>query len=172
MKNIETILTRRSVREFKPDPLKKEDVDAILECAFASPSAMNCRPWHLIVIDDKKVLGDVKEVMGPPARMLETAPMAILVLGNKELSRKDFYIIDCALLAENILVGARAVGVGSCYIGTYPKEAEMAKLKEYFKLPDHLVPHSLIALGYPKDNNAFYKKHEIEKEKLTFNKYK
>lgn len=172
MNAIETILTRRSVRSFTNEPIKEEHLNAVLDCAFSSPSACNKKPWEILIIKDKKTISDVRNIMGLAARPLETAPLLIIVLADLNSSLGDFWHVDCALFAENILLSARFFDIGTCYLGCYPKKDKMAELKKYFNLPSSIESHTLIALGYSKDpKNDFYKKTEIIKDKVHNEKY-
>ncbi len=168
----EAILKRRSVRNYQDKPILKKDLEAILNAGFASPSACNKRPWQILVIDDKNVLNDLAKIYEAPGRMLKECPLAILILADKNLSMGDYAFIDCSLMAENMMLMATSLKIGSCYLGTYPRQIRMNDLSKYFNLPSHLIPHSTIVFGYSKDpDKDFYQKTSLELDKIHFNKY-
>ena len=81
---LNTILSRRSIRKYKPDPVPEQDVLDILRAAMSAPSTKNQQPWHFVVITDREVLNNITE-FHPYAQMLKTAPCAILVVGRCRL---------------------------------------------------------------------------------------
>ncbi|MCL2475420.1 MAG: nitroreductase family protein, partial [Chloroflexi bacterium] len=81
MNTIEAILSRRSIRRFTQEPLTEEQIETILKCACAAPSAMNGQPWYFLVITDRQKLNEISE-HHPYSSMLKEAPMAILVMGK------------------------------------------------------------------------------------------
>lgn len=145
---LDTIYDRRSIRNYLNKPVDEKTLNEILKAGMYAPSAVNKQPWHFIVIKDKKILEDVKNIH-PYAKSLETAPVAILVCGDTSLEfAKNFYLTDCAAVTENILLAAKWLGLDTCWMGIYPWEKTTNDFSQYFKLPDNIKPYSLIALGY------------------------
>ena len=156
MNTIETILTRKSIREYSDKPIEEETLQTILKAGQAGPSARNRRDWHFLVVQDPAILKNMAEAHGLIVSMpLMRAKMAIVVLGDKSASSGDFWEVDCSIAAQNMILAAHELGIGTCWIGTFPVESRMQIHKEIFNLPEHIVPHSLITFGYPKDNSNF-----------------
>jgi len=156
MNAIENILTRRSVRKFSDRPISEEDLRTILTAGMSGPSCVNARDWSFLVTRDPELLVRMAEANGRPAEPLKKAALGILVLGDLEraFSRApDYWIIDAAIAAENMVLAAHALGIGSVWLGTYPQTERVEKLRELFSLPDTAVPHSIIAFGYPEDGD-------------------
>ena len=86
MDTIETIHTRRSVREYQDKPVPEELVTEILKAAMAAPSAGNQQPWEFVVITDTGLLKEAPNI-NPFADMAFDAPLGILVCGNPEGGR-------------------------------------------------------------------------------------
>ncbi|MFQ7559717.1 MAG: nitroreductase family protein [Escherichia coli] len=63
----------------------------------------------------------------------------------------EFWSIDAAIAAQNMILAAHDLGVGSVWLGTYPIESYVRAQAELFHLPRTIVPHSIIAFGYPED---------------------
>jgi nitroreductase len=148
-KVLETIISRRSIRSYTEQPLNEAIYEDLLRAAMAAPSAHNQQPWEFVVIDDRKLLDAIPE-FHPYSKMLSGAPAAILVCArSKDLKSDEFWPQDCAAATQNILLAAAALGVGSVWLGVYPKEPLMKGLRELLELPEDIVPFSLISLGYP-----------------------
>jgi nitroreductase len=151
MELLEGILTRRSIRQYKPDLVSEEQVQKLLEAAMSAPSAGNERPWQFVVIDDRKVLGAIP-TMHPHSQMLEEAPLAILVCGDLEQAKfEGYWIQDCSAATENLLLAAHALGLGAVWLGVYPDEERIAGLRRLLALPEHVIPLALVAVGYSEE---------------------
>ena len=82
--------------------------------------------------------------------MAEDAPMAILICGDLDLELSSgYWPVDCAAAAENMLLAAHALGLGACWTGIHPRENRIAGFRALFDLPENVVPHCMIVLGYP-----------------------
>jgi len=130
----EIIANRRSIRKFKKDPLKKKDIEAILDAGNKAPSAKNKQHWRFHVYQgeakDKlvkfcleefdKINTNPKEV-SPYARysfeIMNQAPVAVLVY-NSHLqfhpARPDIQSVSAAI--QNMLLKAQELGIGSLWI--------------------------------------------------------
>jgi nitroreductase len=60
-----------------------------------------------------------------------------------------YWVVDCAAAVQNLLLAAHALGLGAVWTGVYPETERMTKFAQLLKLPENVVPHSLIVLGYP-----------------------
>jgi nitroreductase len=157
------IKKRRSIRHFTSQKIEKEKTDAILEAAMYAPSAVNKQPWHFIVIDDRQIMKKIMEVH-PHSKMFETANVGILVCGDLQQQHDaGYWIADCAAATQNILLAATAFGLGSCWVGIYPREVRMTAMKEIFSLPSHVEAFSLVALGYPAEEKKTPERFHPEK---------
>jgi nitroreductase len=86
----------------------------------------------------------------PNAAMAADAPLAILICGDLELETSPgYWVVDCAAAAENILLTAHALGIGAVWTGVYPRDPRMDGLRKLLGLPDMVVAHSLVVVGYP-----------------------
>ena len=157
MNTIEAILTRKSVRDYSDKPITEESILTILKAGQAGPNARNRRDWHFLVVQDRDTLKKMAESHGLNVSMpLMKAKVAIVVLGDKSVSSGDFWQVDCSIAAQNMILAAHELGIGSCWIGTFPAEERMKIHKDIFHLPEHIMPHSIITFGYPKDDTNFF----------------
>jgi len=154
MNGIQSIMTRKSVREYEDRSIPKEDMRILLEVAMSGPSCVNARDWQFIVIEDREMLNKMADANGGPARPLRTAAAGILICGdlNKAFhGAKDYWVVDGSIAGQNICIAANALGIGSVWLGTWPQMGRVKAQSELFGLPESVVPHSIIALGYPAD---------------------
>jgi len=147
MDAMEVILTRRSIRKYRSETISKETVDDLLKAAMSAPSATNKRPWHFIIISNREIL-DVIPSFHPYAAMLQQSSLAIAVCGDTEV-QPDFWIQDCAAATENILLAAHAKGLGAVWLAIYPRAPRIKGLQDILHIPPHIIPLSLVSLGYP-----------------------
>jgi len=149
MDALEAILSRRSIRRYTDQPVSGEQVEELLKAGMSAPSAGNQQPWQFIVITDRKLLAEIPR-FHPYASMLPHAKVAILVCGDLQAeSFKGYWVQDCSAATENILIAAHARGLGAVWLGIYPREERVKALQKLLNLPEHIVPLSLISIGYP-----------------------
>lgn len=143
-----SLFNRRSIRKYKNKAVDEEKIDKLLRAGFAAPSARNLQPYNFLVIDKREILDKIPEYH-PYSSMILQAPLAILVLGDRNAQDMDGYIAqDCSAATENILIEATELGLGSVWLGVYPREERMQGMIELFSIPDNFIPFSLIVIGY------------------------
>ena len=149
MQTFEAIFTRKSIREYKPQPVPDELVQEILEAAMQAPSAGNQQPWHFIVVTDRKQMDALADAM-PFGKMLHSAPLGIVVCADMKLEKyRGFWVQDCSNATMNLLLAAHDRGLGAVWVGVYPVEDRVANLKQILGLPDSVIPLCVVPLGYP-----------------------
>ena len=166
---LDTIYDRRSIRKYQEKPVEEKLLNEILKAGMYAPSAVNKQPWHFVVIKDKEVMKDIKN-LHPYASSLQTAPVAIMVCGDTNLEfAQNFYLTDCAAVTENILLAAKWLGLDTCWMGIYPWEKTMKDFSDYFKLPENIKPYSLIAVGYGAETKS--RPDRFDESKIHINKW-
>ena len=169
MEALINILGRRSIRKYTDKKVAPEIIKSLLDAGMHAPTARNYQPWHFVVVDDRQML-DKLSIAHPYAKMLKEATLAILVCGDKNIQEMDGYIIqDCSAATQNIMLAAHAHGLGSVWLGMYPREERMKDVGELLDLPEHILPVALISIGYPdetRDIPARYKE-----ERVHWNKF-
>ena len=153
MDAIDGILTRRSIRKYTNKSIPDEVIKELLEAGVSAPSAGNQQPWQFIIIDNREVLDEASQVL-PNGKLLKDANKAILVCGDLNLeTHKGYWPIDCSAATQNILLAAHAKRLGACWLGIYPREERVENLKKLFKTPEHIIPFSVISLGFPDEES-------------------
>jgi nitroreductase len=149
MSLLDVIFDRRSIRKFLAAEIPEEIIVSLLKAGMYAPSARNTQSWHFLVVRKRPLLDAIMDVH-PYAKMLKYAPIAILVCGDKSLEENiDYLNQNCSAATQNILLAATAIDLGSVWLGVYPRNERVESLQKLFELPSHIIPISLIAIGYP-----------------------
>lgn len=167
MENI--IFRRRSIRRFFDKPVEQEKLERILKAGMQSPSAHNNQRWEFIVVTEQDRKNAVSK-MSPWSGMVANAPVSIIVLGkhdNEDLN--PWFAQDLGACTENILLQIVEEGLGGCWMGFYPDMDRVRMLKDFFNVPDGILPFCVISLGYSPDENHYIDRADMTK--VHYNKY-
>jgi len=149
-----SIFTRRSVRNFLEKEVEDKKIEKILRAAMQAPSAVNQQPWEFLVVKGKENLLRLSKY-SPYATSLKNANVGIIVFGNKErMMFPDYWQQDLGAATQNILLEATELGLGSVWYGTASDDGKMKYIQDLYKLGDNLLPYSVIGIGYPKSADA------------------
>ena len=164
----EAIYTRRAVREFTDELVDEKTLRQVIDAAVQAPSAVNQQPWSFCVVRDKALLAQLSHEA--KAHMLRTSPAALSHHFQELLSDPKFDIFyhapalivissvaespwaveNCSLAAENLMLTARAAGLGTCWIGFAQTWLGTPEGKAALSLPATYVPIAPIIVGHPK----------------------
>ena len=118
---IDTILSRKSIRQFTGESVNRETLTLSLKADMAAPTACNSQPWEFIAVTEPEVLDRIREKF---LFARYNAPAAIVVCGNICIAHnsavRDHWVMDCSAATENILIAAAGMGLGAVWIGVYP----------------------------------------------------
>jgi nitroreductase len=164
MDAMEAILTRRSVRQYTEGSIPADTVQSLLEAAMSAPSAGNQQPWQYVVIDDRNILDSIPKVH-PYSGMLKQAPLAIVVCGDmeREKYKGDYWVQDCSAATQNLLIAARALGLGAVWLGVYPLEDRIRGLTKLLNLPEHIIPLAVISIGHPASEQGRVNRYDMKR---------
>jgi nitroreductase len=151
----EAIKGRRSIRGFKPEPVKDDDLQKILDAGRLAPSAGNCQPSELVVVKDPPLKRRLSSAALEQIFIAE-APVVIVVCANiPRTSRRygrrgqELYCIqDTAAATQNILLTAYSLGYGTCWVGAFDEGA----VADVIQVPSGVRPVAIIPLGRPAEN--------------------
>lgn len=168
---IENIMSRRSIRKYRNEPVSREIMHEIALCGINAPNGQNKQSWEVRIVDNPEFQNEIKAVMADAggeraAGCFYNAPVWVFIARDNSY---DFSTIDCGLLAENMMLSAHSLGVGSVCLGspvrfilTSPqKDKVLSKLgfSEGYELC------LCIAFGYP-DEKPAAKQRDINKVKF------
>lgn len=152
---LELAKSRRSIRKFKDVDVTKEQLMKLVEAAQSAPSAGNCQPWHFYVVKDKKIQTEFKAhaynqdwILSAPACIVVCADIKRSESRYGERGRHLYSIQDTAAAIQNILLCAKNMGLGTCWVGAFDE----SKVSEILKLPEDFRPVALIPVGYPSED--------------------
>jgi nitroreductase len=167
---LECIETRTSIRRYSPvGPMPEADVKKILTAGFEAPSAMNRRPYELIINTDNSFWSKFEEAK-PNSSFVKDASLTVLVVGDLSKNPSiEFLLEDCSLVAENMLLAATALGYGSLWLGVKFKTPFASKLNSYFHLPKGFVPVAFLVFGVPAEKS--YHDNRYDESKIHYGKF-
>jgi len=126
----------------------------LLNAAVSAPSAGNQQPWQFIVIDDKQLMTRITDYL-PNGKLLKNADKAIVICGDTIVEKyKGYWMLDCSAATQNILLAAHAHGLGSCWLGVYPRKERVENLQRLLKTPAGIIPFAVVALGYSEESGS------------------
>jgi nitroreductase len=168
----EAISGRRSTRDYTAEAVGESTIHRLIDAAVQAPNAVNQQPWTFTVVRDQAVLGRVSQdakahmlatmpadlaagaraehfrsVLSDPAfQIFYHAPVLILISGNAE---GPWVTEDCALAAENLMLMAHSLGLGSCWIGFAQGYLNTPAGKQALGLPQAWMAVAPIIVGHP-----------------------
>lgn len=147
---------RFSVRSYTGQAVEKEKLDKILEAAHVAPTAANLQPAQLIVVQSEDGLAKIGR-----AANIYGVPLAIIVCADHEkawvrpFDKKQTGDIDTSILTDHMMLQATELGLGSVWICYFKPDV----ISREFKLPDHLEPVNILAVGYSNEEAAEPERH-------------
>ncbi len=168
----EVACNQRAHRALRPDPIPEAMIEKILEAGTHAPSARNLQPWRFIVIQDAEIRRQIaegtraawegfarattedqtkvsfKDVDDWAMGGLGNAPVIIVLCGDTDVLPLDQMSSSIYLAAQNILLAAAALGLGSL-MSSLPIFAPDGAFSKILELPDHIVPLATLPIGYP-----------------------
>ncbi len=177
---LDNIYRRRSVRNYKPDPVPDEVLLELIKAGIYAPSARNQQAWRFIVVTDKtevdryadrakqlwknslafravSILGIggrdiqryVRMMKTPALHLFHHAPAVIFIFAPKGRLVAE----DCACAAENMMLSARSLGLGSCWIGLAGPLGKDKKTLNELKVPGGYRLMATLVFGYPSNED-------------------
>jgi nitroreductase len=165
---MEAIYNRRSVRAYTDRPVDKTAVEALIKAATHAPSSMNEQPWSFGVMQDSKQLAFwSKRIKTYVLKRLK--PDSPLAKYRDMIADPDYHVFhqagtliticsrpgthngkeDCCLAAQNLMLAAHAMGLGTCPIGFARPWLNQARIKRSLSIPEDYVPVFPVVVGYP-----------------------
>lgn len=156
-KMYDIIVLRRTVRQFRPNPVPRLVLERIVEAGRLAPSAANLQPLEFILADEEAVRLEVFRCLkwaayiapaGNPGPGCE--PTAYVVVLANTAVREKGYEYDVGAAMENMILAGLTEGVASCWLLSVDRE----RLREIFTVPKTHKIDSVLALGYPAEKPA------------------
>ena len=162
---IENIMTRRSIRQYKPQAVNRDTMQIILNCGINAPNGQNKQSWEVRVVDNPEYINGLTEVYkkaNPKAaedptfkNMFRNAPTVAFIARD---TKYDFSQVDCGLLGGNMVLSAWSMGIGSCCLGGPARfmltDKEAAPYLEKLGFSEGYELLYCIGFGYPDESPA------------------
>ena len=164
----EALYSRRAVRMYEAVAVDETTIQSLIDAAIQAPSAINEQPWSFTVVRDRALLARISDAA--KAHMLATTPAGLVshhfeeVLGNPSFNifydaplliviasriEGPWVTIDCSLAAQNLMLAARAIDLGTCWIGFAQSYLATPEGKAQINLPPAYLQVAPIVVGYP-----------------------
>lgn len=160
---IQQLFARKSVRAFTDEPITAEEKRLILESAFQASSAGNQQLYTILDITDQ-ALKDALSVTCDNQPFIARAPMVLVFCADCKKWYDAYWSIGCearapgvgdlllsvtdtAIAAQNAVVAAESMGIGSCYIGDIMENCE--EQRRLLNLPEYVLPAVMLVFGRP-----------------------
>lgn len=159
---IETIMARRSIRKYTPQPVEREKLEQIVRCGINAPSGMNKQPWAVRVVDNAAYIDGLTALYAKAnpkvaedtsfKNMFRNAPAVIFIASPLDGSGQ----VDCGLMGENMILAAQSLGLGTCCLGGpihFMKSCpDATPYVEQLELPEGYALLYAIGVGYPDES--------------------
>jgi len=158
-------MTRRSVRKFLDKPVEWEKIGKILDAGRYAPSSGNLQNWKFIVVSDPEKRKAIAEA-ALTQHWIAVAPYIIVIIAEPEKAirfygirgERLYTIQNCAAVAENMLLAAHSLGLGSCWIGAFDEN----KISSILGVVKEVRPQIILPIGYPDEVEAPPQKFRLE----------
>ncbi|MEG2353309.1 MAG: nitroreductase family protein [Clostridium sp.] len=170
---LELLKQRRSIRKYRDLEVEKEVLEKILNVAMLAPTSMNKKPVEFIIVEDKETLLKLEGCKKIGTLALKTAPLAIVVIADKEKS--DVWVEDASIAAILIQMEVEALGLGSCWIQMRNRQSETGDsekdIRRVLNIPENFGVLSVLTIGYKYEFKEPYQDSNIELTRVHNNKY-
>lgn len=164
---MDLLLKRRSVRNFSTEQVAPEQVEKIIDAGLHAATAMDRQSWHFTVVQDAQLLEAISKSVG--AVLIDSGvPSLIERAQSKDFSTfhhaptvifvssdgSHYSLADCANASQNMCLASAALGLGSCYIGSFVQAFDHhsgKQLLDRFSVPEGYRPVFAIAIGQVAD---------------------
>jgi len=146
MDAIEVLKTRRSVRAYRGEPVPREIIEDVIDCGRLAATAVNIQPWEFVVVTNPELRRSIAQTTDY-GMFISDAPVCVVVL----CQATKYYLEDGSAATENILLAARAHGLGSCWVAG-DKKPYASDICQLVGAPPGYKLVSLIPIGYPAEN--------------------
>ncbi len=146
MNFLELAKKRCSVRKFETKKIEEEKILKILEAGRVAPTAANYQPQRVLVIREDAGFSKLKK-----SANVYGAPLAVIVCADhgeawkRPYDGKGMVDIDATIVTDHMMMEATELGLGTVWICYFKPDV----LRNEFKIPDHVEPVNILAIGYP-----------------------
>lgn len=171
---IELLRKRRSIRKYKDTAVDPRQVALLVEALLRAPSSRNIDPWEFIIVDDRRLLGQLATAKQHGSAFLRDAALGIVVCADG--TKSDVWVEDCSIAAILAQMTALSLGLGSCWIQIRNRLQQSGTTAEAFiqnllGLPEHIRVECIISIGSPDENRRGLAADRLKFDKVRYNGY-
>jgi nitroreductase len=141
---IATIRARRSVRQYRRQPVPREQLETIVDCGRLAPTSNNRQTWEFVVVTETDMLRRIAE-LATYGKFIADAAACIVVCGDP--GNRSVYL-DGAAATENMLLAIHSLGLASCWVQAFEKDYA-APIMSLLGIPEWLVLVSMVPVAHP-----------------------
>ena len=169
---LEIIQNRRSIRRFNDEPISEEQIKLLLKAGLLAPSSMNKKPVRLVAVQNLRLIAALAECKNVGTSPLITAPLAIVVLADSQLS--DVWVEDASIAAAFIQLEAEALGLGSTWIQLRCRQSDSGDseqaVRKLLELPAQLGVLCVLAIGHKDEHKVGYSDEQVDFTRVRWEK--
>lgn len=155
---------RWSVRSYSQKPVEEEKINKILQAALIAPTAVNYQPQKIYVLKSQEALQKLRSI----TRSTYDAPLVFLVCSDINRSWHSNFVkgynsgeMDASIVCTHMMLEAEDLGLGSVWVLLFDPK----RVKKEFNLPNNIIPHCLLCVGYPSnDAEPYHPWHDVFRE--------
>jgi len=171
----ELLKSRRSIRKYLPKAVEAEKIKKITTAVLMSPASKRANPWEFIVVQDRETLGKMAQCRPHGSKLLENAPLGIVVIADT--TKSDVWIEDASIAALVIQLQAQDLGLGSCWVQVRAREKEEGVsaedyIRQLLDIPTHYAVLNVVSIGYPDEDRKPYDEEKLAYAKIHTEKYR
>jgi nitroreductase len=168
---VEVLKSRRAIRSYEDKAVPDSAIQTMLESATYAPSAINVQPWKFTIVTNKTEMTRLSDIAkkallptlpdfadeglerfkralaDPNYNIFYGAPLLIYISGIKS----PYAVNDCSMAAQNMMLTAYTLGIGSCWIGAAVHAGNSPKVKADLGVPEDNQVYAAVIFGYPKE---------------------
>lgn len=171
---METLMKRRSIRQYTDQPVEHEKISRLIAGMLLSPSSRGIRPWEFIVVENRDTLARLSRCKPHGASFLARAPLGIVVMADTSLS--DVWVEDASIASVIALLMAEELGLGACWCQIRERSHDSGQpasdqVRSILEIPERFAVESIIAVGYPDEIKPPYDKTSLHTEKVYHDRF-
>ena len=167
---LELAKERYSVRKMKPERVKQEDLNKILEAARISPTAKNMQRERLLVVNTEEGIEKMKQ-----CTLCDFGATTIIIISyekddeqNESEDSKKYGLIDTGIVSTHMCLEATNLGLGTTMVGLFDRELN----KKLFNIPSKYQPELLLPIGYiDRKPSILHERRKAIEELIEYNEY-
>jgi len=167
----ELLKERRSIRKYKQEPLKKNEIDKILKCGLLAPSSRNSQPWEIYLTKNKEKIIKLSQSKKTGVAFIKAAPLVVVLVANP--NKSSVWIEDLSIMATLMQITAWQMGIGSCWVQirnrNYNKKITSEEyIKNIMDIDSEKKVLCLLSFGYINEDKKAYEDKEILFDRINW----